>query len=184
MAHVATRARPPLIWPLSFSRGLASCCEQTAKFAAEEGKPVAIAEFGMQGGFGSKGPQYVVSPRWFTDAFLRPVMDTPSCRRIAYALTWTNAGPDKYYIPLAHQGAHSSFAELYRGGTAVFAGQALEQLGITQALLAEPEQQSTGRRTRRSALATSMRSTVDEQRQADGVANATSHRPVSVGKRA
>ena len=76
------------------SRGLASCCQQTATFAESEGKPVAIAEFGMQGGFGSKGQQYTISSRWYVDSFLHPVMNSPACRRIAYALTWTNAGPD------------------------------------------------------------------------------------------
>lgn len=117
------------------SRGLASCCQQTAQFAAAEGKPVAIAEFGMQGGFGSKGAHYTISPRWFLDAFMRPVLDSPACRRISYALTWTNAGPEKYYIPLPHQGAHPSFAELYRSGKAIFAGEGLERLGVTTAML-------------------------------------------------
>ena len=117
------------------SRGLASCCEQTAKFAAAEGKPTAIAEFGMQGGFGSKGPQYSVSPRWFLDSFLHPVLNSTACRRIAYALTWTNAGPEHYYLPLPAQPAHPSFVELYRSGSAVFAGEALERLGVSAQML-------------------------------------------------
>ena len=119
------------------SRGLASCCQQTAAFAAAEGKPTAIAEFGMQGGFGSKGSQYTVSPKWFMDSFLHPVLTSKACRRIAYALTWTNAAPNRYYVPLPHQSAHPSFVELYRSGSAVFAGEALERLGVTPELLAD-----------------------------------------------
>lgn len=102
-------------------RGLASCCEQTAKFAASEAKPLAIAEFGMFGGFGIKGPQYRMPANWFIDSFLRPVMNSPACRRIAYALTWTNASPDRYYVPLPHQSTHPGFEAFYRSGSAVFA---------------------------------------------------------------
>ena len=130
------------------SRGLASCCQQTATFAAAEGKPVAIAEFGMGGGFGSHGSQYVHSPNWFINSFLHPVTSNPACRRIAYALTWTNAGPEKYYVPLPHQPAHPGFLELYGSSSAVFAGPALEKLGVTSALLTEaPSESPAHRRT-------------------------------------
>ena len=116
------------------SRGLASCCKITAEFAHREGKPVAIAEFGWQGGFASKGPQIQVSPSWFTDSFLHPVLNTPECRSISYALTWTNAGPAKYYIPLPHQASFPGFMELFRSDEAIFANR-LARVGITKELL-------------------------------------------------
>ena len=114
------------------SRGLLSCCSLTAKFALTIDKPVAIAEFGMQGGFGAKGPNYRINPQWFVTSFLKPVLSDPACRAIAYALTWANAGEDKYYIPLPGQSTHPGLVELQRSGSAIFAGERLVQLGVSR----------------------------------------------------
>ena len=111
------------------SRGLVSCCQLTAKFASSIGKPVAITEFGMQGGF-YKGPHYRVNPNWFLTSFLHPVMS--ECRHISYALTWTNAGPQSFYIPLPGQSTYESLVALHRSGSAVFAGDALVRLGVSK----------------------------------------------------
>ncbi|KAL1499622.1 hypothetical protein AB1Y20_011821 [Prymnesium parvum] len=102
------------------SRGLLSCCAQAARFAAAEGKPLAIAEFGVYGGLGAGA-----SDGWFVESFSRPVRSDPACKRIAYALTWANSvQPPSYYVPLPGQRAYESFLQLYSSGAALFAKRA------------------------------------------------------------
>ncbi|KAL3915371.1 MAG: hypothetical protein SGPRY_007245 [Prymnesium sp.] len=121
------------------SRGLLSCCTQTARFASFQGKVLAIAEFGVFGGLGNGA-----GPNWFLDSFSRPVRGDKECARIAYALTWANSvTPPSYYIPLPGQVAYTGFLQFYQSRVALFAsgwnsGKFVESLPPTAATIAQP----------------------------------------------
>ena len=73
----------------TFTAGMLEDCKATVAFAAARGKIPAAHEFGTSG-----GTQNTHIARFFTEAFLNPVLHDPTCHRIAYALTWANGPMD------------------------------------------------------------------------------------------
>lgn len=69
--------------------------------AGKRGKVPALTEFGYPKGLGGDGKKLpAASPEWYTRAFLEPVKRDPVARRIVYAMTWQNASPKQYWIPV------------------------------------------------------------------------------------
>merc|ERR1711865_1239242 len=77
-----------------FSDLLVQDCEAVADFAQRHGKVPAICEYGVK-----NGVQNTQIADWHTRVFLTPVLASPACRNIPFAMTWRNMAPDSYWVP-------------------------------------------------------------------------------------
>ena len=103
----------------SYASNLRADCDLVARFAAYRKKLFAICEFGVKGGM-ALAPASAMQ-NWWTDSFLVHVVNSASCSRTSWAMTWRNSAPDKYYLPLQGQPGFAAFQSFADSNSTIFA---------------------------------------------------------------
>lgn len=93
---------------------LVETIEVVVDYAQSHNKVPALTEFGFRGGI-----QNCDNPKWYTEEFLNPILESESARKITYALTWSNRG-GQYWVPLKGHDMHDDFVEFYNSSYTFF----------------------------------------------------------------
>merc|ERR1711879_260830 len=98
---------------------MVATCEKVSAFAMRHGKIPAMAEFGI-----SQGIQNTKITDWYSHQFLQPVLASPLCRRIAFAMTWSNfgSGTVSHWVPLQSDPTYPGFLQFSKSKHVIFAG--------------------------------------------------------------
>jgi hypothetical protein len=96
-----------------------SDCNIVVDFAQAHGKVPAICETGISGG--TQNLKGTKATTWWKD-LLDSIKKDPKCPRISWLLTWTNAKPSAYWVPLEGQPAHAGFKAFHEDDATLFAG--------------------------------------------------------------
>merc|ERR1711865_874992 len=78
---------------------------------------MALGETGVKGGV-----QDVTNVYWFKTQMLEPMMGDSYCKRLAYALTYTNYKDTEYWVPIPGDTTYPGFLEMYTSTKSVFLG--------------------------------------------------------------
>lgn len=90
-------------------------------FAHTNRKVPALAETGFYKGSYNIGLEYLVNDSsWWTDAFLKPIVEDGNASQIAYAITWTNYARDCYWIPLEGDYTYDGFVHMAHSPEVLF----------------------------------------------------------------
>merc|ERR1711998_788243 len=96
-------------------------CEVACDFAANQNKPCALAETGIDDGI-----EAVTNSRWFMSDLLDNLLDysspRTSCQNLSYFLTWSNEQPGRYWVPLPGQTTEEGFKEFVEDDRTIMAG--------------------------------------------------------------
>lgn len=96
-------------------------CEVACDFAAQVGKPCALAETGIDDGITS-----VTNADWYMSDLLDNLLDynspTSSCQNLSYVLTWSNEQPGRYWVPLPGQTTEEGFIQFVEDDRTIMAG--------------------------------------------------------------
>lgn len=90
-------------------------------FARRNRKVPALAETGFYKGSYNIGKEFLVNDSsWWTDAFLKPIVEDGNASQIAYAITWTNYAKDCYWIPLKGDYTYDGFVHMAHSPEVLF----------------------------------------------------------------
>lgn len=90
-------------------------------FAEKNFKVPALAETGFLKGTNNIGNDYLKSDTaWWTDTFLKPIVNNPNASRISYFITWTDYSADCYWIPLRGDATYDSFIHMSKSENVLF----------------------------------------------------------------
>ncbi len=91
-----------------------TAAEAVVDYAEAYNKVPALTEFGYRGGIQNNS-----NPKWFTEIFLSPILNSDKARRVAFALTWSN-GSKGHWVPTKDDPTHEDFVEFHNNPYTLF----------------------------------------------------------------
>ena len=102
-----------------YNETILGSCETVVNFTTAHSKIPVIAESGVIDGI-----QDVWDDKWFYRDYAKKLMEDKICSKMAYMLSWENAHPDQYWVPLPMDRTFEGFLEMYESDYAYFADDA------------------------------------------------------------